>query len=202
MLNCVIVDSIFHRFISSEVSSFVTVFKEHVSHVISGSILSSLFGDVICLCDSLSMIHCNMLFLLQPVMLDSVVELMSKYWELVGKEWSNQLNSSLFWMKTIYSSNVYRLKSADAFILFRSEQNEKENESMDLLPSYLLDVPILAKLVNDLIGTMNELRFVALRGCGKQICASLEEQLKGMAQSIVDSQEVVKQVRNEKQFDR
>lgn len=160
--------------------------------------MSSLFGDLVCLCDSLSVIHCNLLYSLQPAMIRAVVSLMDRYWGLVEREWSSQIGSSLFWMKTIYSSNVYRLKSGDAFVLLQSEARAKEDEAKKvLLPGYLMDVPILAKLMNDFIGTFNELRFVALRGCGRAICGSLEGHLKGMAKALVDSQEVVKQVGRE-----
>lgn len=167
--------------------------------MIAGSVLASLFGDLVCLCDGLSLIHCNLLFALQPAMLRAVAALMDRYWGLVEREWSGQIGSNLFWMKTIYSANAYRLKSSDAFVLLQSEARSKDagddaEAKKILLPGYLMEVPILAKAMNDFIGTFNELRFVALRGCGREICASLEGHLKGMAKALVAAQPLVAQV--------
>ena len=170
-----------------------------MSHVIAGSVLASLFGDLVCLCDGLSLIHCNLLFALQPAMLRAVAALMDRYWGLVEREWSGQIGSNPFWMQTIYSANAYRLKSSDAFVLLQSEARSKDagddaEAKKILLPGYLMEVPILAKAMNDFIGTFNELRFVALRGCGREICASLEGHLKGMAKALVAAQPLVAQV--------
>ena len=66
-------------------------------------------------------------------------------------------------MKSIYSVNLYKLKGTDALMLYRSSLDSKEKE---LLPPYLLEIPLLAKLLTDFISTFNELRFVALRGSG------------------------------------
>ena len=199
-------DPLFHRFLSSETSKFLSTFSSHIDHVISGSVMASLFGDLVCLCDSLALIHCNLLFSLQPAMLRAVSSLMDRYWGIVEREWSAQIGSNLFWMKTIYSSNAYRLKSSDAFVLLQSESRSKDaandaEAKKILLPGYLMEVPILAKAMNDFIGTFNELRFVALRGCGKEICKSLEGHLKGMAKALVDAQEIVKQVEEREEME-
>ena len=94
-------------------------------------------------------------------------------------------------MKSIYSSNVYRLKAADALVLYRAAP---ENREKDLLPAYLMDIPLLAKLLADFISTFNELRYVAIRGKGPQICASVNTHLIEMAASIAKAQELVNKI--------
>ena len=123
-----------------EVTNFVDVFGKHIKKVISGSLLASLFRDVVYLCDGLSILHCNIYFLLHPVMVSAVEELMQQYWSVVRDEFVGQVNSSLFWMKSVYTQNVFKLKSRDTFLLYCNEKKE------ELLPGYLLEVPVLAKL--------------------------------------------------------
>ena len=59
-------------------------------------------------------------------------------------------------MKSIYSVNLYKLKGTDALMLYRSSLDSKEKE---LLPPYLLEIPLLAKLLTAFISAFNELRF-------------------------------------------
>ena len=113
------------------------------------------------------------------------------HWALVAQEFGTQIGSTLFWMKSIYSSNVYRLKAADALVLYRAAP---ENREKDLLPAYLMDIPLLAKLLADFISTFNELRYVAIRGKGPQICASVNTHLIEMAASIAKAQELVNKI--------
>lgn len=171
-----------------EVTNFVDVFDKHIKKVISGSLLASLFRDVVYLCDGLSILHCNIYFLLHPVMVSAVEELMQQYWGVVRDEFVGQVNSSLFWMKSVYTQNVFKLKSRDTFLLYCNEKKE------ELLPGYLLEVPVLAKLVNDFIATFNELRFVAIKGEAKTIVKGLNGCLVEMAKGVVKARDLVSQV--------
>lgn len=155
--------------------------------------MASLFRDLINLCDSLSFIHCNFYSLLQKEMVNAVCHLMENYWNLVADEFEKQISSSLFWMKTIYSNNLYRLKSTDAFLIHQSNCQNKESDGL-LLPDYLLEIPILAKLMNDFISTFNELRFVSLRGFVSTICSSMNSCLKRIASVIVKVNSLVSQI--------
>lgn len=94
-------------------------------------------------------------------------------------------------MKSIYSTNLYKLKGTDALMLYRSSVDSKEKE---LLPPFLLDIPLLAKLLTDFISTFNELRYVALRGSALKICASINKHLASIAQSIVNAETLVSQI--------
>ena len=94
-------------------------------------------------------------------------------------------------MKSIYSVNLYKMKGTDALMLYRSSLDSKEKE---LLPPYLLEIPLLAKLLTDFISTFNELRFVALRGSGPKICESINKHLIAIAQSIVNAEALVTQI--------
>ena len=94
-------------------------------------------------------------------------------------------------MKSIYSNNVYRLKAPDALVIYRAAPENKEKE---LLPPYLMDIPLLAKLLADFISTFNELRYVAIRGKGQQICASVNTHLIEIAASIAKAQELVNKI--------
>lgn len=172
---------------------FITVFKTHIRYVVSGSILSSLFRDIVYLCDSLALIHCDFFSLLQKEMIQSVCDLMSNYWNLVADEFEKQITSSLFWMKTIYSNNLYRLKSNDAFAIHQSNCQNKDGSSL-LLPDYLMEVPILAKLMNDFISTFNELRYVSIRGHAAAICESMNSCLIRIANVIVKVHDLVNQI--------
>lgn len=171
-----------------EVTNFVDVFGKHIKKVISGSLLASLFRDVVYLCDGLSILHCNIYFLLHPVMVSAVEELMQEYWGVVRDEFVGQVNSSLFWMKSVYTQNVFKLKSRDTFLLYCNEKKE------ELLPGYLLEVPVLAKLVNDFIATFNELRFVAIKGEAQTIVRGLNGCLVEMARGVVKARDLVSQV--------
>lgn len=174
-----------------EVTNFVDTFGKHIKKVISGSVLASLFHDVVYLCDGLSILHCNIYFLLHPVIVSSVEELMRGYWSVVKDEFVDQLNSSLFWMKSVYTQNVFKLKSRDTFLLYCNEKKE------ELLPPYLLEIPVLAKLVNDFIMTFNELRFVAIKGEAAIIVKGLNECLVEMAHGVVKAHDLVSQVNEE-----
>ena len=94
-------------------------------------------------------------------------------------------------MKSIYSVNLYKLKGADALMLYRSSI---ENKDKELLPPFLLEIPLLAKLLTDFISTFNELRYVALRGSGPKICESIHKHLMTIAQSIVNAEALVSQI--------
>lgn len=94
-------------------------------------------------------------------------------------------------MKSIYSHNVYKLKGSDAFMIFRSAP---ENKDKELLPPYLMEIPILAKLLTDFISTFNELRYVAIRGSGHRICESMNTHLANIAKSIVSAEALVSQI--------
>ena len=187
------IDIILHNYLSSEITNFITILKSHIHFVISGSILSSLFRDLINLCDSLSLIHCNFYSLLQNEMIQAVSQLMDNYWNLVVGEFEKQISSSLFWMKMIYSNNLYRLKSNDAFLIHQSNCQQKDLDSL-LLPDYLLEIPILAKLMNDFISTFNELRFVSIRGCSSVICKSMNSCLLRIANVLVKVHSLVDQI--------
>lgn len=76
-------------------------------------------------------------------------------------------------------------------MLYRSSVDSKEKE---LLPPFLLDIPLLAKLLTDFISTFNELRYVALRGSALKICASINKHLASIAQSIVNAETLVSQI--------
>lgn len=78
-----------------EVTNFVDVFGKHIKKVISGSLLASLFRDVVYLCDGLSILHCNIYFLLHPVGVGGGgVE--QQYWECGARRVVGQEISSLF----------------------------------------------------------------------------------------------------------
>lgn len=173
--------------------NFINVFKAHIRFVVSGSILSSLFRDMVYLCDSLALMHCDFFSLLQKEMIQSVSDMMNNYWNLVADEFEKQITSSLFWMKTVYSNNLYRLKSSDAFIIHQSNCQTDDSHSL-LLPDYLMEVPILAKLMNDFISTFNELRYVSIRGHGSTICASMNSCLVRIASVIVKTRDLVNQI--------
>lgn len=91
-------------------------------------------------------------------------------------------------MKSVYTQNVFKLKSRDTFLLYCNEKKE------ELLPGYLLEVPVLAKLVNDFIATFNELRFVAIKGEAKTIVKGLNGCLVEMAKGVVKARDLVSQV--------
>ena len=186
-------DVFFHSHITSQITDFISVFKKHIHFVVSGSVMASLFRDLINMCDHLSLIHCNFYSMLQKEMIQSVCALMENYWNLVATEFEKQISSSLFWMKTIYSNNLYRLKSQDAFVIHQSNCQNKPGESL-LLPDYLLEIPILAKLMNDFISTFNELRFVAVRGFAEEICKPMNACLIRIAKVLVKVSSLVNQI--------
>ena len=187
----------FHNYLMQEVTNFVDTFGKHINQVISGSIMASLFRDVVYMCDGLSILHCNIYHLVHPIMVSGVNHMMIGYWSVVADTFNEQLNSSLFWMKSVYSQNGFKLKSKDTFLLYRNESSEGNA----LLPSYLMEVPILARVVNDFVSTFNELRFVAIKGEAKSIVSGLTECLTNMARGIVKAKELVAQVREEGGFE-
>ena len=148
------------------------------------------------MCDHLSLIHCNFYSILQKELIHSVTTLMKNYWNLVAGEFEKQITSSLFWMKTNYSNNLYRLKSTDSFVLYCSSFQAKSVNvgSSMLLPDYLLEVPILAKMVNDFVSTFNELRYVAIRGYSAPVCECMNQVLVQIAKTIVKAKSLVNQI--------
>ena len=76
-------------------------------------------------------------------------------------------------------------------MIFRSAP---ENKDKELLPPYLMEIPILAKLLTDFISTFNELRYVAIRGSGHRICESMNTHLANIAKSIVSAEALVSQI--------
>lgn len=168
--------------------------SSHLQQIVSGSVLISLNHDLIYLCDSLSILHCNIASLVQPLFLQTVARLADLYWQQVETEFVNQISTSLFWMKSVVITNVLRLKSKNALLLYQSEVREKGNSENELLPGYLMEVPILAKLLNDFISTFNELRFVAIRGNAAVICESMNDHLLAIARALISVNELVKQI--------